>query len=72
MDSVTTDSDLTMVVDRFVGTLTPAMQRLQGELETDNGPLRDAIELSLAMIDVDDLLTDEELQHFIDTFGPRI
>lgn len=72
MGSVATDSELTMVVDRFVGTLAPAMQRLQGELETGNGPLRDAVELSRAMIDVDGLLTDEELQHFIDTFGPRI
>lgn len=74
MRSLAVDLDLTTAVERFVAAVAPAFGRLRADIADLRSvqPLRDALEVTRAFIDVDGLYSDEELQAFIDTFGSRV
>ena len=70
---VSTASPLTTAAERFIDELDDIVRRLPPSLLADHpieavGPLADAFQLTRALIDVDGMLTDEELTAFAECF----
>ncbi len=71
---VSTAPPLTVSVERFISELDDIVRRLPPSLLSDHpieavGPLADAFQLTRALIDVDGMLTDEELSAFARCFS---
>ncbi len=71
---VTAASPLTASAERFIAELDDVVRRLPASLLADHpvesvGPLADAFQLTRALIDVDGMLTDEELSAFAECFA---